>query len=441
MLQKHFCFLSCVLFLIIGVAFTGVVIPARTRFESIVAQARTIAIGIPGAGAVARVGDFDNHFSKALESNRVLVASTSNFGASVWILDPGTILSIDPDASDAPLVIPQRFAVGGGQISTLDGAVMVLTSNNTSFVNSILNPTSITQILSSVSVPTGIVVSNSSNQVAVSSSTGVRDGEGWEALIDSQGRPFKGLANFAGGVFAGARTNRDPIAGLRGGLIGGSMGTAYLGKSGDKSDIDVFAVTNGDGSVAQVHLQMGVDGLVLTDTLASFSGSAQAQESYGDGAVMNTRGGMVFQAEPNRLLFICDPSRNAIRAFPVFDTGTVFRTAGFGQLFDAPELSFPVDVAPVKSAISGPISNTTLAPGSDIYVANRGNGTIVRMNQSGEVVAVRKIKVDSLGIIGPGWVNGIGLSQDGQLLYITLTGSVKVGDQTLHGLLVSISTF
>ena len=435
------CFLS--VFLICSIK------PINSQDTSDILRARIIAVGIPGAGAVARIGNFvsgqftDSAYTKPgriLDPARILVASTSNYGASLWILDPATILSIDPNASEKPLVIPPKFAVGGGQISILDGAVVVLTSNNTLFINSILNPAAITQILSSVSVATGISIDNAYGQIAISSSTGARDGEGWESLIDIQGRPIKSLAVFAGGVFAGRRTNRDPVPIFQGGLVGGSMGTAFLGKSIDGSDQDVFAVANGDGSISQVHLEFGVDGLVPVDTLGSFGVSTGAQESWGEGAVMNTRGGMVFQSEPSRMLFVCDPDKNIIRVYSLVNHTLAFR-AILQQAFNGSELSFPIDIAPVKFATSGPISNTTLAPGSDFYVANRGNGTIVRMNQKGEVISIRKLEIDSLGIVGPGRVNGIGLSNDEKFLYVTLTGPVTIDNQVSHGLLVSVSVF
>jgi hypothetical protein len=40
-------------------------------------------------------------------------------------------------------------------------------------------------------------------------------------------------------------------------------------------------------------------------------------------------------------------------------------------------------------------SNTTLDDGSDFYVLNRGNNTIVRMGQTGDVVAIRRVTVDN----------------------------------------------
>jgi hypothetical protein len=53
-------------------------------------------------------------------------------------------------------------------------------------------------------------------------------------------------------------------------------------------------------------------------------------------------------------------------------------------------LDEPVDMAPVVIEPSDPnwSSNTTLDVNSDIYAANRGNNTIVRMHQDGTVLAI-----------------------------------------------------
>ncbi len=439
--------------ILIGLSICGIwlahVDSGAAQEESPVLLARTIAIGIPGAGAVARVGEFlDGPFKGALgtapgrvlDPRRVLVASTSNFGAPVWFLDPGTILSIDPHASNEPLIIPERFAVGGGQVGTLNNAVLVYTSNHTQFVNSLQNPNAATQILAAASVPTGISINNAFGRLAISSSVGIRDGEGWEAILDVDGRPMKGPSALAGGVFAGVRTNRPNSHAV--GLIGGSFGTTFLGTSIDGSGREVFAVVNGDGSVAQVHLEKGVDGLVFKGRIGAYSGSVRAQQSWGAGAVMNTRAGMLFQAEPERLLFVCDPSNDQILVYDVREFGLVFRAPTLPRrILQGATLSAPVDIAPATPATAGLVSNTTLAPGSDLYVANRGNGMITRLRQDGEVVAARRIQVNGLGIIGPGWVNGIGLSNDGTSLYVTLTGRIDIGNDVRHGLLVSVPAF
>jgi len=86
-------------------------------------------------------------------------------------------------------------------------------------------------------------------------------------------------------------------------------------------------------------------------------------------------------------------------------------------------LKLPVDLAPVQRDLDNPnwASNTTLDEGSDFYVANRGNNTIVRMNQGGVVVAVRRVTVDNSPIDNAS-LNGITTSTDGTTIYVTFTG-------------------
>ena len=88
-----------------------------------------IAVGIPGAAAVAPVGTFHpggpirdkpefaafTEPGRILDPRRVLVTSTSNFGAMrANPGDPeGSVLSIDPDGE--MLVVPTGFAAAGNQ--------------------------------------------------------------------------------------------------------------------------------------------------------------------------------------------------------------------------------------------------------------------------------------------------------------------------------------
>src|SRR6185436_1709187 len=62
-------------------------------------------------------------------------------------------------------------------------------------------------------------------------------------------------------------------------------------------------------------------------------------------------------------------------------------------------------------------SNTTLGGGSDLYVLNRGNNTVVRMTQQGEVIAARRIEAPLPGFR----VAGLGVSPDGRTIWITAT--------------------
>src|SRR5262245_3524269 len=106
------------------------------RIEPI--SGRLVVVGIPGAGAVSAVGSFhpgspirDNPAFRALtepgavlDPKRILVASTSNFGAAPARNDypTGTILSIDSRGA-ATIELSPTFAAAGGQARTRDGRV------------------------------------------------------------------------------------------------------------------------------------------------------------------------------------------------------------------------------------------------------------------------------------------------------------------------------
>jgi serine/threonine protein phosphatase PrpC len=83
----------------------------------------------------------------------------------------------------------------------------------------------------------------------------------------------------------------------------------------------------------------------------------------------------------------------------------------------------PVDLAAVQRDAENMnwASNTTLDQGSDFYVANRGDNTIVRMTQGGNVVAVRRVTVDGSPLDNAN-LNGITTSTDGTTIYVTFTG-------------------
>jgi hypothetical protein len=53
------------------------------------------------------------------------------------------------------------------------------------------------------------------------------------------------------------------------------------------------------------------------------------------------------------------------------------------------------------------------------YVANRGNNTIVRMGQGGNVLGVRGVALDSP--VNNSGLNGIATSTDGKTIYVTVT--------------------
>ena len=75
---------------------------------------------------------------QVLDPNRILVGSTSNFGAplAVGVGQRGSFLSIDP-GQPSTLKVPSKFAVSGDQASTLNGAVQMFSANSPHWLNSV----------------------------------------------------------------------------------------------------------------------------------------------------------------------------------------------------------------------------------------------------------------------------------------------------------------
>jgi hypothetical protein len=136
---------------------------ASQRSPSI--NASLVAVNIPGASALAQVGTFLDSTQGAcggspiattsfsaytktgavLDPNRILVGSTSNFGAPLPASGgrTGAFLSINP-SGPTTLVVPPNFASGGGQTSTLGGSVQMFSANSPHWLNSVNNPNAFT---------------------------------------------------------------------------------------------------------------------------------------------------------------------------------------------------------------------------------------------------------------------------------------------------------
>ena len=423
----------------------------RRPEDSRLVFARSIATGIPGAGAITQVGDFlrGSPFHDrptflpftapggVANRDRLFVASSSNFGAPIGHVGqyPGTVLSIDPSAHST---ITNTFAAAGGQASTESGRVIVYASNNAAFVNSLFEPQAVTATEMAVSLPTGISLNNGNGRPWVANAPNGTNGDGTITVLDPGGFPLAG-APFptAGGVFSGNLTNRSPAT--THGLTKGATGTAIFSKSPDNSGRAVFVAAEADGSIVQVHVQKGVDGLVPAGTLAALSALTPANAESFDRRVV-TRNGMAFNWAPKRVLYVTDPKKDRVLAFDITDDGSIFTAAAPRVLRadrdgdrehgshhcdrdrddddDDDVFNIPVDVQPVisETASENFASNSSLAVGSDLYVLNRGNNTVVRVTQDGELVAKRTILVVDHPFFR---ANGMAVSPDGRTIWIT----------------------
>jgi hypothetical protein len=227
-------------------------------------------------------------------------------------------------------------------------------------------------------------------------------------------------------------TNRDVVAApkqpqvIPGSLSAGAVGTALLGPSPDGTCKAVFAVVTADGGIVQEHTLKGLDGLAPAGTVRPLVGPRFDFWREGVeprlGVLMNpyTSGPVA------RQLFVSEPFSNTIAVINLVVVGTapnlVFGPGTVSRLFSE-SLNFPIDLAPVQRDTDNVnwASNTTLDNGSDFYVANRGNNTIVRMRQDGRVVAIRRVTVGDEELDDAS-LNGITASTDGQTIYVTFTG-------------------
>ncbi len=393
----------------------------------LVVRAEVVARGIPGAGAITEVGTFHRggpiHDRPAfaaltapgmmLDARRLLVASTSNFAAPLARATdaPGSVLSIDVD--HGAVDVSADFAAAGGQAATADGRVRVYAAQNAAFLNGTNNPAAVTAALVSASLPLGISLNRGFGRPWIANAPNGGGGPGTITVVDPSGAPLAGAPSAAaGGVFAGNETNRSASSK---GLDSGAIATALLTKSPDGSGRAVFLAAEADGSIVQVHVQKGVDALAPPGTFSPLTelGTAAA-ESLDPRRI--TRVGLAFNWVPTRIAYVTDPLANRIVALDLGDDGTLF-TTGAPRSLRSRWFDLPVDLAAssIEVASDNFASNTTLGGGSDLYVVNRGNNSIVRVTQSGEVLAVRFVSA----ALAEFRLNGIAVSEDAQTIWVT----------------------
>ena len=403
-------------------------------------QAEVVATGIPGAGAIAQIGTFqaggpfhenpvlaaNTQPGKVLDRTRLLVASSSNFGAPLARPDEATGAVLSIDISAGSLAVPPHFAAADGQASALGGRVILYAAQSPAFLNGNNNPTAVTKDRPSASLPLGISIANGIGRPWFANAPAGSAGDGTITVVDPSGIPLAGASNpVAGGVFAGSLTNRGPATTQ--GLSAGAVATAVLGKSPDQSVRSVFLAALADGSIAQVHVQKGVDALAPPGAFTPIQGiSTEAAESSDPRAV--TRVGMIFNWVPTRNLFVSDPLANRILVLDISDEGLnpqALFAATNPRYLSSEFLNEPVDLAPAAPEVAARnfASNTTLGGGSDFYALNRGDNTIVRMRQDGSVVAVRHVEADVDGFR----LNGIAVSDDARTIWVTATAPGRQG--------------
>ena len=233
-------------------------------------------------------------------------------------------------------------------------------------------------------------------------------------VLDPQGYPLAGAPNTsAGGVFAGDLTNRNATA-KGAGLTSAALGTAIITKAPDLTGRAVFAAVHADGSVTQINVLKGVDLLAPAGTVTPLvKVDRSTAESTEPGVI--ARKGIVFNWVPSFNLFIADPLANRLVVLDLKDDGVMFSAKR--REISLPEFNLPVDLTPTTREVSAGsfASNTTLGGGSDLFVLNRGDNSIVRISVGGELMAIRTVEAD----VDSFRLNGIAVSSNGQTIYLT----------------------
>jgi hypothetical protein len=445
---------------------------------------RIVAVGIPGASAISAVGSFlppvpplpgpiyGSPFTlpgQVLDPVRILVGSTSNFGAPVALPAeginelPGSILSIDPGGASI-IRVPDDFAVAGGQAvfpAPSQPRVIVFTANNAAFLNGVKNPSAVTADFPGTSNPLGLSINNGFGRLwPANAPTGLK-GIGTSGILDPQGYGLAGPPNpKIGGIYAGNLTNRGMFPPstsqvIPGGLNTGAVGTALLGPSPDNSNRAVFAVVEADGSIVQEHTLQGLDGLAPPGTISPLTGRhfkhhrKSGDNHAGDLHGVSPRLGVVLAWTPSLKLFVSEPFENRIATLALTHDSLVFRV-GEPQYIESEAFDQPVDLAPVvvETESKSFAGNTSLyGDGSDIYVANRGNNTIVRIGQNGSFVGIRRVTLDDGSPLGDARINGIATDHGtpdqaapATKIWVTVTGHIP-GIDGSDGAVIELPAF
>jgi hypothetical protein len=427
---------------------------------------RPIVVGIPGASAISPVGTFlpggpihDNpplaaltRPGRVLDPNRFLVGSLSNFGAPVANSDQfaGALLSIDP-AGVGVLAVPPQFARDGNQASALDGRVQMYSAQSPNWRNGIYNQAAVTATQTGVSNPLGLSINNAFGRVWPANAPYGLEGPGSSSIDDPDGRPLKGAPNTAtGGVYFGDLTGRQPAQVIPGALTKGAVGTAFLGHSPDGGGRAVFCVVVADGSIVQEHTAKALDGLTPAGSVQPLvdrswnSERGDEQDARHPELDVTPRLGAVVNYEPTIILYVSQPFDDSIKAIQLGVSGPagsqVF-TALTTRILRSPALDQPLDLAPVRIETQDPnwASNTTMEEGSDFYVCNRGNNTIVRMRQDGAVVAVRRVRARGRSL-GEARLNGVTTSTDHSRIWVTYVGRLP-GSSDPYGGVLELTAF
>jgi len=429
-----------------------------------------VAVGIKGISSIRQIGPFldsghDSPFAlnplfisykadkEVLGKNRLLVASSSNFGAPLSANGhlPGSILSISTDVNYT-IVVSSTFSKSINnkniQPSEQNGLVRMYSCNNDIYANFQNRPEAGTLEYTSVSYPTGISINNAFGRPWISNAPEGIHGGGSSTVVDPDGKPLEALLSAqSGGVFVGGLSERTPQV-IKGSLTQGSVGTGFMGVSPQNDIRATFAMVNSDGSIAQVHVSDGIDGLAPANTITPLKDELVKSIDNNDINAI-THVGVLFNwiGAQGKTLYISDPLANRIAVLKLSADNTVFTLKDNKvEYLESKDFDIPIDMSPTTPEFANGdfSSGTTLAAGSDIYVANRGNNTIIRINQKGEVIAKKQVIVDGIGKLtsqSSNKINGITTSWDAKKIYVSISGVHPKYPNKDSGFIVALDAF
>ena len=112
------------------------------------------------------------------------------------------------------------------------------------------------------------------------------------------------------------------------------------------------------------------------------------------------------------------------------------------KYLSASQFKGPIDLAAAVPEVANPrfSSHTTLAANSDLFIANRGDGSLLRIAPDGRVFARAQVQVEGIGIIGPDRLRAIAVSADAQRIWLTLEGELPQ-HRGYEGLVLEVTAF
>jgi hypothetical protein len=189
----------------------------------------------------------------------------------------------------------------------------------------------------------------------------------------------------------------------------------------------------------QEHTVKALDGLAPPRTVQPLVHRSWGHDRGHRGRLPLPRLGVVMSYAPELILYVSQPFDDSIKVIKLTIGGPqgneVFVPSELRTIRSS-ALDQPLDLAPVRIETTHPdrASNTTLQPGSDFYVCNRGNDTVVRMRQDGTIAGVRRVRVGRHSL-GAARLNGIATSTDGSRIWVTYVGALPGNDDDQGGVL------